>query len=73
MVGQNRARLNGLPVVGPSKEGLLAILLREHTVRLLDMVGEAVEGDGLEAELALDEAGVVRVVRVGAPLHHLSK
>ncbi len=60
-------------MVGPSKEGLLAILLREDAVRLLDMVGEAVEGDRLEAELALDEAGVVRVVRVGAPFHHLSK
>jgi hypothetical protein len=61
------------PVVGPSKEGLLAILLSEHAVRLLDMVGEAVECDGLEAELALDKAGVVRVVRVGAPLHHLGR
>ncbi len=42
-------------------------------MRLLDMVGEAVEGDRLEAELALDEAGVVRVVRIGATLHHLSR
>ena len=49
-------------MIGPPEESLLPVLLGEHVVRLLDMIGEAVQGNGLEADLALDHTHVVRVV-----------